>query len=248
MVAYHGGKQRVGKEFAEIVLFIVQEAEKQSKTIKGYCEPFCGACGVYRHIPQKFSERKKFTFLAGDNNESLILMWQSLQTGWKPPTNVNLQMYEKYKNDKKSSATKAFVAISRSFNGKWWNSYSERTSVEYCHNKLVKDSEILHKVKFSMDNYTQFSSLKNFIIYCDPPYMVSSRNTYYKQRNGTNVFDHEKFYSWCQKMSQHNLVLVSEYTNPSEIFQIKAKEIYVSDKNFKFAGHDIKNEKLFFII
>lgn len=43
MTAYHGGKQRIGKEIATVIADMTQDV-----TIKGYCEPFCGMLGVYQ--------------------------------------------------------------------------------------------------------------------------------------------------------------------------------------------------------
>ncbi len=58
MTVYHGGKQRIGKQLAKV---IVQEsldiADDEGWSIKGYCEPFCGMLGVYQHIPELYNEK-----------------------------------------------------------------------------------------------------------------------------------------------------------------------------------------------
>lgn len=55
MTAYHGGKQRLGKKLAEIIVDTSLDiVEDENWEIKGYCEPFCGMLGVYRHIPDFF--------------------------------------------------------------------------------------------------------------------------------------------------------------------------------------------------
>jgi site-specific DNA-adenine methylase len=69
MTAYHGGKQRLGKRIAKAITDNVDLSK-----VKGYCEPFCGMLGVYRHVPTHFSEYK-----AGDLNLSVIKMWEAAQ-------------------------------------------------------------------------------------------------------------------------------------------------------------------------
>jgi hypothetical protein len=70
MTAYHGGKQRIGKQLAEV---IVDESIEM--------------LGVYRHIPELFEEEgfEDLQYLAGDANESVVLMWRAAQKGWRPP-------------------------------------------------------------------------------------------------------------------------------------------------------------------
>ena len=57
MTSYHGGKQRIGKQLAEIIVDeSIGVVEGDEFDIKGYCEPFCGMLGVYRYIPGLFEE------------------------------------------------------------------------------------------------------------------------------------------------------------------------------------------------
>ena len=88
MASYHGGKKRIGKELANI---IVDETiiEDEGWDLKGYCEPFCGMLGVYQHIPELFEdEGLKLKYKAGDTNKSVIMMLNEAKKGWKPPTNI----------------------------------------------------------------------------------------------------------------------------------------------------------------
>jgi hypothetical protein len=59
MCSYHGGKQRIGKRLSSVIAdeSLVIEDEYDFK-IKGYCEPFCGMLGVYKHIPDLFEDHK----------------------------------------------------------------------------------------------------------------------------------------------------------------------------------------------
>lgn len=78
MTAYHGGKYKQGKILSEIIAKIAKDNDN-----KGYIEPFCGMCGVYRHIVKLLP--KSLKYIASDQHDSLILMWKALQDGWKPP-------------------------------------------------------------------------------------------------------------------------------------------------------------------
>ena len=81
-------KTKIGKKLAEI---ITEEAlaisEDEDFVIKGYCEPFCGMLGVYRHVPDFFEEEGEtnLSYKAGDYNKSVVKMWQAAKKGWKPP-------------------------------------------------------------------------------------------------------------------------------------------------------------------
>jgi site-specific DNA-adenine methylase len=58
MTAYHGGKYRHGKEIADIIKIIYDKQPPDS--IVGYIEPFCGMCGVYRHIVNLLPKNLKY--------------------------------------------------------------------------------------------------------------------------------------------------------------------------------------------
>jgi site-specific DNA-adenine methylase len=99
MTSYHGGKQKIGKELAKIIYETSLEiSEDENFKIKGYCEPFCGMLGVYKHIPELFKDNKpKLKYKAGDMNKSVIMMWKAAQKGWKPPTSCSEEHYNELK-------------------------------------------------------------------------------------------------------------------------------------------------------
>ena len=106
MTSYHGGKQKFGKEIAyEIFLNSID----RNIEIKG---PFCGMMGVYHDI---FDNKIKYK--AGDLNESVILLWKKLKTGWKPPKKISENEYNLIKNSR-NSALKGYVGHQYSFGSK----------------------------------------------------------------------------------------------------------------------------------
>jgi DNA adenine methylase len=244
MTAYHGGKQRLGKQLAEIIVDTSLDiAEEEEFDIVGYCEPFCGMLGVYRHIPELFEEEgyDDLTYLAGDTNGSVIKMWQAAQKGWKPPTTCSEKKY----NDLRTapdSALKGFIGHQCSFGGQYFNGYSKKydssKSPKKASERVIDISSKLIDVKFYNDDYHHFSNLKNFVIYCDPPY-DNTISRYDK------AFESSKFFEWCKKMSKHNIVYISEYKAPMGFKCIyKSKKVNKSCDGYTKCSN---YEKLFLI-
>lgn len=215
-VAYHGGKQRIGKTIAEHIYEITEDIE--DFTPKGYCEPFCGMLGVYQYIPDLFSDHKRMKYKAGDINKSTVKMWEKAQTGWTPPTkHITKRAFENLKYDGKASAIKGFVGHIYTYRGVFFDGYfpHKQSKIKHSAKKVREIADQLEKVKFSAGSYMQFSNLKGYVIYCDPPYANMNQRYYegtaYKNRL---VFDHEKFWNWCEKMSEENVIFISEYSAP----------------------------------
>jgi len=218
MTAYHGGKQRLGKKLAEIIVNISLDiAEEEDFNIKGYCEPFCGMLGVYRYIPEMFEGEDLYNlrYVAGDTNESVIKMWKSAKKGWKPPTKTTEKEYTKLKNSKNSSALKGYIGHQYSYGGSWFNGYAPKygktIDSSKASEKIQHISKCLNDVKFTYGDYQQFTRLKGFIIYCDPPY-VNTNDKYI-----SNNFEINEFWNWCNYMSQTNIIFVSSYQAPKGI-------------------------------
>jgi DNA adenine methylase len=218
--AYHGGKQRIGLEIAENIHLISTIIEDQGHfKIKGYCEPFCGMLGVYRHIPKLFVDhRPKLKYKAGDANESVIKMWQAAQKGWKPPLHkISKKEFLKLAGNGKSTAEKGFIGHFYGYMGKYFKPFRHDVSIDRIQRSSDSISLIardLQSVQFSYGMYTQFSKLKGYIIYTDTPYQI--QNYYYDEEDNKREFDHDAFWDWCRKMSKDNIVFVSEYDAPDD--------------------------------
>ena len=88
-------------------------------------------------------------------------------------------------------------------------------------------------------DYTKVN-IKDALIYCDPPYQNTTKYS-------TNSFDYDVFWNWCRKMSNDNIVLISEYNAPDDFGCIWSKE-HLANFDCK-RGMDIEKkrrvEKLF---
>ena len=235
MCYYHGSKKRIGEKLAQVIYdFSNQVENKLNIKFKGYCEPFVGMTGVFRHIPELFKDHKpKLKYKAGDKNESVILMWKKAQKGWLPPSYVSENVYNKYKKQVSSSAEKGYIGHQFSFGGQYFKGYFGKYSKINKNNKtpedIVKISNILKDVDFSSGDYTNFSNLKGWILYLDPPY---SKYSYYPdEKYRTTKFDTDKFWEWACKMSKDNLVFISEYSAPIDVFLVYSKEHKLSGIN-----------------
>lgn len=206
MTQYHGGKKRIGKRIAQLIYDVSSEYDG----IKGYCEPFCGMCGVYQHIPALFQDQK-MTYKAGDVNQSVIMMWKEAQRGWIPPTSCSERTFLKLKGDGVSSAEKGFLGHAAGFRSIYFATYREGANIKYQSEQTQEFALTLKDVLFTPGEYMQFSRLKNYIIYCDPPYTTSSN--YPNEYHQYSTFDHDIFYKWVDKMSVNNLVFISERTS-----------------------------------
>ena len=230
MTSYHGGKKRIGKQIANVIVSVSDIIiENSDFKLKGYCEPFCGMLGVYEHIPElldnmnkenrkvyKDSGVKTLKYKAGDQNKSIIMMWKAAQKGWKPPKKSTLKQFNELK-DAKASALRGFVGHQYSFGGQFFQGfrgkYNNKASYPKAAENVSKIGKKLKKVSFSSGSYDRFSGLEGYIIYCDPPYS-SGDNRYFSDERKKLKFDNKKFWQWCKIMSENNIVFVSEYTAP----------------------------------
>lgn len=209
MGTYHGGKVKIGERLADAIVDLMIDSNKQ---YKGYCEPFCGFCGVYRHIPEIFEEEfdRDFTYLAGDANGSVIKMWKGLQGRWKPPVSCTKKRFEELKYNGRESAEKGLIGHACGFRGNYFVTFDNRANLGPVSN-LFKDlaKDELSQVEFIPGSYTQFTDLKRFVIYCDPPYKSNSH--YFDEKHNTRSFDREAFIEWCRMMkNKGNMVIISE--------------------------------------
>lgn len=72
---------------------------------------------------------------------------------------------------------------------------------------LIAQTPALNGIKFSEGDYRKLKqSISGSVIYCDIPYQ---NTTGYQEE-----FDHKAFWEWAERLSENNIVLVSEQTAP----------------------------------
>jgi len=193
---YFGGKAKIASKIARFLNNIRVDGQM-------YVEPFIGSANIAQYI-----DEPKYCL---DNCEDLILLWQDLQKGWKPPNYISEEEYLKLKTDK-SSALRAFAGFGCSHSGKFFGGYAKegkRNFAEDARKSLQKKLVNLKNTKFECKDYRSLS-FNNCLIYCDPPYRNTCKDFAVKG------FDHDEFWSIMRKWSKNNIVIVSEYKAPDD--------------------------------
>lgn len=231
MTYYPGSKKRIGKEIAEtIVDHVLQEVDNGFK-LKGYCEPFCGMLGVYRHIPELIQEEgfKNLKYIASDRNPYIIKLWKGLQNGWIPPSTCSENEFYSFKQTKNKSLKSIFVRYAGSFLGRFNSSFASANNIKSQKDACVSISKSLKTVSFNTHDYHNLSNISGYVIYCDPPYK-HTQHLYTVGETYDTVFDSDEFFEWCKYMSRYNIVFISEYTKPCK----EAKLIWNNGKEKLF--------------
>ena len=152
---YVGGKQRIGKDIANVMKELVPK-----KIINGYMEPFCGALGVMRHMVNYHKN-----LIATDSHSDLIAMWKAIQNGgFTPPKTVSENYYKRVKNMNSPSALKGFVGFGCSFGGKYFGGYGQKyvknrnaDFLREATNSINRFKPLIKNIRFSCNDYRKFS-------------------------------------------------------------------------------------------
>lgn len=238
---YMGSKARHAKEMLPIIL-------KDHTPDMWYVEPFVGGANMISKVNVNIAPKR----VGFDSNEYLIEFFKALQSGYKPPLNINLNLYNHIKQNKNlyDKATVACVGFCFTYAAKWFGGFIGNTQDVVCSGrdrlgesyravekarKEVFGIKFEHKSVFDID----FSHFGKATIYCDPPYAGTTK---YKDE-----FDHEKFYDWCiLRHKEGHRVFISEYWMPEDRFEcVWSKE--VNNSLTKDTGSKKGVEKLFVV-
>ncbi len=224
---YLGGKARFGEEIARVVR---SKRRFQHQLIR---EPFCGSCWVSQYL--------NMPLICSDIFLPIIQLHQAIQRGWIPPDHISEEEYSDLREEWKegnSNPLIAFAGIAASWGAKWWGGYARGGNLgrqNYVYESkisLLDKHKNLKGVIFEHRNYKNLNPI-NEVIYCDPPY---ANTTGYNDQ-----FNSKQFWEIMRQWSQNNIVLVSEYTAPSDF------KIIWEVEHFAIKGSDSKitKEKVF---
>lgn len=217
---YTGSKARLSKEICDII-----NEQIVSNKIETYIEPFVGGANIIENVVCKNK-------IASDNNGYLIALWKALIEGYSPPDFIDKETYHKVKENR-GSFDDVFVGlcgICASYNGNWFSSYGGYSSTKTGKDRnyysealknIYKQLPKLKDVEFKNGDYADYSSVENCLFYCDPPYAKN------KKVYDDKGFDHIKFWEWVRKMSEKNIVIVSEYEAPEDFDIIFEKQLSI---------------------
>lgn len=153
-----------------------------------------------------------------DMNENMILLWQALQSGWKPPTNISEEEYEKLKRLTKPSALRGFAGTACAFGGLWFTTYA-RDPKDKTKNFAASGSRQfqrrIHALRGAVFTHRDYRAAMDAVnadvIYLDPPYAGTS------EYEGVDPFDSDLFWDEVRRRSDGTRrIIVSEYKAPSD--------------------------------
>lgn len=202
---YMGSKAKLAKYILPIML-------QDRKSNQWYIEPFAGAMNSICKVDGGLR-------IANDINPYLIDLYRAVRDGWNPPEKISRDMYRDIKEnkDKYPMYLVGFVGFGCSFGGIWFGGYASGEGRNYCYESrrnVLNQADGLRELILLCADYKQLVFPKSSIIYCDPPYMGTSR---YRALGEYDEFDHKIFWKWARKLhySGHR-IYVSEYTAPSD--------------------------------
>jgi len=232
---YMGSKNRIAKFILPIML-----KEANEKGITTWVEPFVGGANMIDKVPNNFQR------IGIDYNphtiEALIAIRDLVD---KLPNEVTVEYYNSLKGTEPNPIT-SLIRFGASFGGKFEAGFARGKTNKgvmrnYWHETIrnaQKQSPKLQGVQLIHGSYDEYSDFENCLIYCDPPY---EGTTSYK----TGAFDHTKFWDWCRKMSEKNLVFVSEYKAPDDFICVWEGEVKTNFASQRDEATHKAVEKLF---
>lgn len=214
-IKYVGSKNRLSKEIAPIIQSYIDNMGEQCG---GYFEPFVGGANMI----DKIKCHHKY---GSDAHKYLIALLCHIQNNVDDlPDTITEDEYDavRMNMDDYPDWYVGLVGFCASYNGKWFGGYANgvKTKIGTIRNytdeairNLKKQAPKLKGIEFSCRDFLDYSTnIKNFVIYCDPPYRDTTKYA-------TSDFPYDKFYQWCKNMARNNVVLISEYYMPNDEFE-----------------------------
>ena len=241
---YMGSKNRIAKHIVPILQKYINE-----NNITCYIEPCVGGANIIDKIQ---CERK----IGADKNQYLIALLKRVQDGLSLYESVSKPLYDKARSAFNNGDTSEFedwevgnIGFLASYNGRWFdggfakpgyektkNGERYRDYYQEAKNNILTQSENLKGIEFSCCDYTYWVDSKDCIFYVDPPYKDTKQYA-----NATN-FDYDLFWETMRKLSEDNIVIVSEQNAPDDFECIWEQEV---SRSIKATDKSKATEKLF---
>lgn len=242
VMVYQGSKNKLAKYIAPIIQEYIDKND-----IKTYIEPMVGGANMI----DKIKCDKK---IGSDINEELIALLKYAQSDNDlsiAPDVCTFEHYADVREDRKLRTHKyskeyiALIGYCASYGGRYFDggygrdSKGGRSIYNKRLNNFKQQASMLNNIEFVCCDYTQFADYENCLFYFDPPYKGTKQ--YSKQQ-----IDYNQFYDFLRKLSENNIVLVSEYNMPDDFECIWEKERNIQQKSDRTTAEKAI-EKLFII-
>jgi DNA adenine methylase len=227
---YFGAKSKLAREIVSFILSYFDTDEYDA-----IIDCFCGTGS----ISIQFKKQSDKIVMASDKLKCMITTLQAVQNGYIPPSTTTKAEYDKVRFED-DNPLKSFLHILCNRSGR----IAEREFHEAMERELLKMPRKTFKraidlqgIQFYECDYKDWTYVKGALIYCDPPY-INNFKTWPKNYKG---FDHKEFWEWCRIMSANNIVIISEYSAPSDFKEIWSKTFI----NYNYKSTKLVTEKLF---
>ena len=241
---YMGSKSRIAKHIVPIIQDYIDKND-----ITCYIEPCVGGANVIDKIN---CEQK----IGADKNKYLIALLKRVQFGLPLYESVSKELYDKARTAFNNGDTSEFedweignIGFLASYNGRWFdggyakpgyektkNGERYRDYYQESKNNILTQAKDLSGIDFVCCDYTYWSDHKGRMFYVDPPYQGT------KQYANAIHFDYDLFWEAMRKLSQDNIVLISEQNAPDDFECIWEQEI---SRSIKATDKSKATEKLF---
>lgn len=222
---YMGSKTKIAKEIIPIIQKYIDK-----NNIECYIEPFCGGANVIDKVVCR-------TKIASDINKYLIALLKEVDRIDILPNSVTKEHYAEVRKEYRGRNENrqyedwyiGAIGFLASYNGRFFDGGyagivktkigTVRNYYEEAKKNLLLQKDNLKGITFMKCDYRKWSGVRDTLIYCDPPY----KNV--KQYGENKEFNHEEFWKWCEKVSEKNIVIVSEQEAPEGFEVIWKKEV-----------------------
>lgn len=235
---YFGGKTRTCKQIEKII-------NKNIKDGQTFISLFVGGGWIEQYIK---ADKK----ILCDAHLYLIEMYKGLKDGYKLPTQITKEEYLYIKEHlDEDRVLSGFVGFGCSHSGKFFRGYAkDSTGRNYCLNaknsmKNKIDNGLL-EADFYCSDYREWLDVEGTVIYCDPPYNNTEPLDYKVKYNGSRLdkFDTQEFWENMRKLSQKNIVFISEYEAPCDFKVVWEQDVSLDMRN-KDGGKSQRTERLY---
>lgn len=233
-MVYLGSKIKITKYIIPIMQKIIDD-----NNIENYIEPFVGGANVIDKIKCK-------NRIGSDINRYLIALFNNLDKLKTMPDFITKEEYYDVKKSMLNNDGKyedwyiGAVGFIYTYFGKFFiagyvgnrglNNGDRKYYIEHINN-LQNQIPNLKNIIFKNLDYRELDFPSNSLIYCDIPYLNTTK--YFMYDN----FDYDYFWEWVREKSKNNIVIISEQTAPDDFKVIWQQKIN--------NGFSKKNEKLF---
>lgn len=228
---YLGGKSRIARQIAEVIL-----AEKGDADV--YREPFLGGASVAALLVPHF----KRAYLS-DAVPDVVLLWEAALAGREFPETLSRAEWEALRDDAEPSALRGFAGFGVSFGGKWFAGYAKpspgKDYAGIASRAISKKARGMEGADLSLLDYRTVRAGEGEVVYCDPPY---AGTTEYGAARG---FDPSGFWTWAVEQARNGaVVFVSEYAAPEgwrPVWSREAPATLAGGRNGRIASRPVEH-------